>query len=884
MSSDRPDPEELLQRVQVQEFQAAHGKLKIYLGAAPGVGKTYTMLQDAQEKLKQGLDVVVGVVESHGRKEIEALLQNFEILPRADIDYRGKVYKEFDLDAALKRNPGLILIDEMAHTNVPGLRHEKRWQDIKEILDRGMDVYTTLNVQHIESLNDIIKQIVGISVKETVPDSMLEMAETIEVVDLPPDDLLKRLQEGKVYFPQQAELAKDSFFRKGNLIALRELALRITAERVGTEVLLYRQDQGIKRVWPTREKILVCVGHSTESTKLIRAARRMAANSQADWIAVHVDAPKLRLSEEDRVRAIQNLSLAERLGAETRILTGFDVIKEIMTFAREKNITQIVVGKEVRTRWKNLFYLNLADEIVRNSGEIDVYIITSDKPHAKQVKSVTSQRNTPWKTYGFAIGIVAIITLFNFIIHPYMYDTNLIMTYMFGIVLVALFGQAGPATLASTLSVLAYDFFFIPPFYSLAVSDLQYFFTLVVMFVVTQMISNLTILTRRQANAARIAEKRAGALYTLSHQLASIRGLDKLLDIATRYIAEMFNSEVVILFPEEKFIVAHSNGEKNITLNEKEQAVARWVYDLGQNAGLGTNTLPSSDALYIPLLASKDTIGVMRILPRHSRQLFTPEQLHLLEACAKQIALSIEVDRLQDQRKESELEFETERVRNSLLQSISHDLRVSLIVVVEAVSVLMDERQELDAKAVKKLADSIYLESEQLSRLINNLLQIAHLETASVELHKDYYSMSDIIDFVIKISSKKIGKKKIHLNVPPDLPQILLDDTMIQEVLINLIDNAIKFSPTDTPIIISALIITDKIKVSVEDKGVGIAPDDINRLFDKFYRGRMGTPQRGVGLGLTICRIVIEAHGGEIWAENCQDAGAVFHFTLPINE
>lgn len=648
MAEHRPSPEKLLQRVQEEERKGKRGKLKIYLGAAPGVGKTHEMLHDALSERAKGLDIIIGIVESHGRKEIEAMLTNFESLARQEVDYHGKKLLEFDLDGALKRDPGLILIDEMAHTNAPGLRHTKRWQDIKELLDRGIDVYTTLNVQHIESLNDDVSQIIHAPIKETVPDSMLEMANTIELVDIPPEELLQRLREGKVYIPEQAELAIEHFFRKGNLAALRELALRTTAARVGTDVLLYRQGQGIKYVWPTKDKILVCVGPGAESLKLIRAARRMATSLRAEWIAVYVETPRLKTVEQKRNSAIQNLRSAEQLGAETRVLTGFDIVKEIMAFAREQNVTQIMIWKYIHTRWWSWLFRSLGDEIVRNSGEIDVYIMTGERDSVKQPKPIPVKSPIEWKIYGFSVGIIALATGLNFLIDPLLRNNNIVMVYLLGVTIVALFGRIGPSILASILSVLAYDFFFVPPFYSFAINGFQSLFTLIVMLFVTQAISQLTILTRRQAESSGISERQTSALYTLSRHLASTRGIDKLLDTALPYVAALFNSEVIALLPEKNQLIIRGKARTaNQSLNAKEKSVAQWVYELGQMAGLGTDNLPFSDALYVPLLASQGTIGVLRLRPQ-SKDLFTPEEMRLLEACAKQIAIALEADHLQE--------------------------------------------------------------------------------------------------------------------------------------------------------------------------------------------------------------------------------------------
>lgn len=647
MPENRPNPEKLLQRVKEEERQEKLGKLKIYLGAAPGVGKTYAMLQDALAQHAKGLDVVIGIVESHGRQEIDSLVKKLEIIPRQTIQYHNKNLTEFDLEAVLKRNPALVLIDEMAHTNAPDLRHTKRWQDIKEILDRGINVFTTLNVQHIESLNDVVSQIIHTPVKETVPDSVLELAETIELIDLPPEDLLKRLQDGKVYFPAQAALAKERFFRKGNLIALRELALRLTAERVNAQVLLYRQGLGIQHIWPTKEKLLVCVGHGTESAKLIRAARRLATSLQAAWIVIHIDTPALSLTDEQRNSALRNLRLAEQLGADTRTLIGLDLVKEIMSFAREQNITKIIVGKWIRSRWKNLFFKSLADEIVRHSGEIDVYIITGGKPSNLKTSPRQSQkRDIPWKTYVVAIGIVTVATIINFLLMPFLNESNFIMIYLLSITIVALSGRAGPSIFASVLSVIAYAYFFSPPF-EVGKASLQYFITLFVMLLVAQTISHLTVVTKRQVRLAKLAEQRTATLHSLSRQLASTRGVDKILDTALHYLADVFDSGVSILLSENNRLVVKAAYRMETNISAKELGVAQWVFDLGQMAGRNTDTLPFSDAIYLPLLATQGAIGVLRMRPNEHDHLYLLEQLQLLEACTNQIALAIEVDRFE---------------------------------------------------------------------------------------------------------------------------------------------------------------------------------------------------------------------------------------------
>jgi two-component system sensor histidine kinase KdpD len=882
MKDNRPDPEKLLKRIQEKEKQEQRGKLKIYLGAAPGVGKTHTMLEDAFDKRSQGLDVVVGIVETHSRSEIEFLLEDFEIIPRQQIEYHGQQLTEFDIDAVLKRNPAIVLIDEMAHTNVPGLRHAKRWQDIKEILDRGIDVYTTLNVQHIESLNDVVSQIIHTKVNETVPDSMLEMASSIELVDLPPEDLLKRLQEGKVYIPAQAAIAKDHFFLEGNLTALRELALRVTAERVSKQVLLYRQGLGIKYIWPTKEKLLVCISHKSSSGKLIRVARRLANRLGAEWIAVHVDTPRLQLSEEQRNDAIENLRLAEKLGAQTRILTGSSVVKEIMAYAREQNVTEIIVWKKIRSRWRDLFFPSVTDEIVRKSGEIDVYVVTSERSSPSTASTSPIKTDFSLQSYLKSIAIVAGATIISLILSPYIDTNNIFMIYLLAVTLIAAFGKTIPSILASVLSVLAFNFFFIPPYYQFTVNNFQYLFTFFAMLVTTLTISNLTILNRRQTEKARQREKYTAALHTLSRALASTRGTDKLLTTAVNFIADAFNSEVMALLPEKNQLAIKAKHSKERHLNDKELSVAAWVYDLGQIAGLGTDTLPFSSALYLPLHASLGSIGVLRVKPNTEKSLFSPEQMHLLEACANQVALAIEVDRLHDESQQSEFKTETEHVRNKLLQSVSHSLRTPLIASMGAADTLMEMGSQLDKQKTKALVNEIHLELEQLNRLINNLLQITYLEAESIKLQKQYHSLHEVIATVIKDDVIQRKQRTIILHIPADLPPIPFDNTLIKEVLLNLIENAINFTPTETPIEISADIDNDKVVISIEDNGPGIMPDEVNRLFEKFYRGRMLTSKRGLGLGLAICRNIVDAHGGTIWAENRKEGGAAFRFTLPL--
>lgn len=880
----RPNPETLLKQVQAEEQQAKTGKLKIYLGAAPGVGKTYTMLKDALAKRAQGLDVLVGIVESHGRIEIEKFLKALNVMPRQTVHYRGNELFDFDLDAALARDPGLILIDEMAHTNAPGLRHAKRWQDIKELLDRGIDVYTTLNVQHIESVSDVVSQIISAPVKETVPDSMIEIAETIELIDLPTEELLKRLEEGKVYIPEQSEWAKTHFFKKGNLTALRELALRITAERVSNQVLLYRQGQGIQRIWAIQEKILVCVGPQSEALKLIRTAKRMATNLHAKWIAVYVNTPALQADEQKRNSAIQNLRVAEQLGAETRVLSGTDITDEVLYFAREQNVTQILIWKEIRARWKEILFFSLADKMVRYSGDINIYVITGNRSNIQQSPAPKMVRKPVWKVYVVAVFLLCAATLINFIFYDYFNTYNLIMIYLLAVSGVALFGQAGPALMSAILSVILFEFLFVPNFFSnFSINNGPQLLTLVTIGIVTYVISHLSLLTQRQADSARFYERQTSALYTLNRQLASTRGIDKLIETGTQYIADLFQCEVLVLWAEHGQLHPRGKQETGVTIDEKEQGIIQWVYDLGQMAGLGTNTLPLSNALYLPLSGAQSTLGVLRIRPK-TTELLSSEQMQLLTACIHQLTLALEVDQRQAENQEIARQHESDKLQTALLQAVSHDLRTPVASVLGTAGTLIDMTEKIDRKKVKKFAESIYFEAEQLNRLINNLFQIAYLETEKIKLQKKLNSIPDLIHSVLKSLYKKSGKRQIKTHIPNDFPMIAFDKSLIEAVIFNVVDNAIKFTKPNTQIDITLEIKTTHAIFSIADQGPGIMIDEIDRLFEKFYRGRLLSTERGLGLGLAICHHVINAHGGKIWAENRPEGGAVFIFILPVDE
>src|SRR5215468_9751307 len=691
MTEHRPDPEALLARAKLEEARRRQGRLKLFFGAAAGVGKTFAMLEAARELRTAGIDVVVGYVETHGRAETAALLEGLDVLPPRQVAYRGATLQEFDLDAALDRHPAVILVDELAHTNAPGSRHAKRWRDVLELLDTGITVYTALNVQHVESLNDLVAKITGVIVRETVPDSLLERADEIELVDLPPDDLLHRLAEGKVYVPQQAQEAIHHFFRKGNLIALRELALRRTAEQVDAQMHAYMRDHAIGKTWPVAERLLVCIGPSPFSPKLVRAGRRLADHLDAKWIVAYVETPAhARLPEAVRARIMQTLRLAEQLGAETVTLSGAAMSEEILAYARARNVSRIILGKPARSLWKRIVLGSIVDALVRGSGEIDIHVVSGEGEPAP-VRAPRIVAHAPdWPAYGVAVAMVSACTLVAWAMFPYVGLSNLIMVYLLGVVAVATRTSRGPTVLASVLSVAVFDFFFVPPYLSFAVSDAEYLITFAVMLIVALVISGLTVRIRVQADAARERERRIAALYAMSRELATTIDVDGVLVTALRHLSEVFPGQLVVLLPGDGGgVTPRLTHPADVSLDASETGVAQWVYEHGQLAGLGTATLPGARALYVPLIASRGAVGVLGVTPAEARAVEGPEQLHQLETFANQTALALERAQLSEEGKRAQVRAEAERLRNSLLSSVSHDLRTPLASITGASSSLL---------------------------------------------------------------------------------------------------------------------------------------------------------------------------------------------------
>ncbi|OTP78415.1 sensor histidine kinase [Caballeronia sordidicola] len=904
---DRPDPDELLNKIQRDEEKQQRGRLKIFFGASAGVGKTYAMLQAGHRRREEGIDTVVGIVETHGRKETLALLDGLDVIPLATQQYRDRQLSEFDLDGALSRKPQLILVDELAHSNVQGSRHLKRWQDVYELLDAGIDVYTTVNVQHLESLNDIIGQITGIRVWETVPDRVFDLADEVTLVDLPAEELLDRLRDGKVYLPKQAENAVRNFFRKGNLIALRELALRRTADRVDAQMREYRADQSISRIWQARERIIACIGPGPESATLVRSAARLAASLKADWLAVYVETPKLqRLPDIWRKRTLDALKLASELGAETVTLDGSNAAATLVAYARMRNVSKLVAGASSAPGWLRFLDQPVADALVEYARDIDVTLIgvqAINKPGEKR-ESVpmfgTTREAASRPSAYFIVGAIgAAITGLASVLSQRIDLTNLAMLYLLGVVFAAVRLGRGPGVVLSFLSVATFDFFFVPPHLSFAVSDTQYLLTFGVMLLTSLTISQLTSNLRRQAGVASLRERRTSAMYAMTRELGGALMTEQIIEIGTRHVGEIFNAKVAVLLPDSAEKVRQKVDDPNpqVTLDagNLDIDIAQWVYDQQKPAGRGTDTLPASHALYLPLKAPMRTRGVLALITGRAGELEIPEQQRMIDTFASQIALALERVHYVEIAQDALVNMESERMRNSLLSAISHDLRTPLTSIVGFASVLEEQQRTAHATTEKstELVHAIHEEALRMSGLVTNLLDMARLQAGSIRLNRQWSMLEEVVGAALAVCRRTLGGHTVKVSIPVDLPLIQLDVVLMERLLANLFENTAKYTPQGSLLSIVAAAEQDAgeryVRVCIEDNGPGVPPGIQQTLFDKFTRGEKESAKPGVGLGLAICRAIVEAHGGKIGADNREDGdgrviGARFWFTLPANE
>ena len=884
MPDSRPDPDALLARVRSEDEHSRRARLKIFFGASAGVGKTFAMLVEAHERRRDGADVVVGLVETHGRSETAALLNGLEQLPRLGVEHRGSTLPEFDLDAALARRPSLVLVDELAHTNVPGSRHRKRWQDVLELLDAGIDVYTTLNVQHVESLIDVVAQVTGVTVRETVPDSVLDRADEVELVDLPPDDLLQRMREGKVYMAEQAGRALEGFFRKGNLIALRELALRQTAQRVDAQMESYRRAAGIAEPWTVRERILVCIGDADRGVRLVRAARRMAVALKAEWIVVHVETPgQVRESRADRDALVDVLGLAEDLGAETAILTGLRVADELLHLARERHVSRIVVGKPRRARWFAWLPGTLANRLLQGGGTMDVHVLAGEDVAEAPAPRPQAPAPVQWRAYAGALPVAAVSTAIAWAMEGRFELSNLAMVYLLGVTVVAVAFGRGPAIFASVLSVGLFDFCFVPPYFQFGVSDTQYVVTFAVMLVVAVVIGTLTSRTRDQAQAARARERRTAALYQLSRDLSVGRSVPVLVESAVSRIHDVFAARAAVLRPGDHGRLAPVGDPGDVfDGGDHELGVAQWAFDHAQPAGLGTDTLPASRAMHLPLLASGHTLGVLSVRPSEAQRITGPDRLQMLQAFANQTAVALEREQFAEQAESARVVAQAERARNALLSSVSHDLRTPLAVITGAATGLRDAGATMDEPTRRELADTIADEATRLNHLVGDLLDMTRLESGALAIRREWHSVEEVIGGAIERVARHAPARDVRFACEPGLPLAALDDVLFAQAVTHLIENALQYAPPGPPVEVTAARAGDQLRVEVADRGPGFAPGEEERVFEKFYRGAGGAGRRGTGLGLAICRGIVEAHGGHASAARRPGGGAVMRLEVPF--
>jgi two-component system sensor histidine kinase KdpD len=885
MTDQRPDPDRLLDQIRQEEAQARRGRLKIFFGASAGVGKTYAMLTAARALQAQGTDVLIGVIETHGRAETQALVAGLTVLPLRQVMHRERILSEFDLDGALARKPRLVLVDELAHSNVPGSRHPKRWQDVEELLDAGIDVWSTVNVQHLETLNDVVSGITGVRVWETVPDRVFDDADEVVIVDLPPDELLQRLKEGKVYMPQQAATALRNFFRKGNLIALRELALRRTADRVDEEMLQYRRTQSAAPVWQTREALLLCIGPDERSEKLVRATARLAAQLDAPWHCICVETPKLqRLPDAARQRVLRLLKLAQDAGAETAFPAGNALASTIVKYAREHNLSRVVLGRDTGRRgrpWRG----TLTEAVGALGADLDVIQIALP-PRGREAVArpaageAVARARPDWTGYAMSALVCAAAAAIAAPLHNVFELANIVMVFLLAVVLVAVRWGRGPAVLAAFLSVAGFDFLYVPPRFSFNVSDVQYLLTFGVMLVVALVIGQLTAVLRWQARVATQREERVGALYQMSRDLSGALMPEQIAEIAARFLRAEFDAGAALLVADDNDRVQPPVPLPQLPAGV-DTGIAQWAFDHAEAAGLGTNTLPAAGILYLPLKAPMRMRGVLAIEPRTAAPLAGPEARRLLETCASLLAISLERIHYVDVARSTTVQMESERLRHSLLAAISHDLRTPLAALVGMADAL-DAEPSAERRA--ELARTLREAARRMGSQVSNLRDMARLQSGQVHLHRQWLPLEEAVGSALRALEGTLDADRVRTRLPPDLPMLHVDPMLFERVLCNLLENAAKFAPPGTPIEIGATAGEDGVRITVDDVGPGLPKQREEAIFEMFERGRKEGSTPGVGLGLAICRAIVEAHGGRIGGATRPGGGARFTIELPRAE
>lgn len=859
------------------------GKLRIFLGYAAGVGKTYAMLEAAHRRQAEGADVVLAYVDTHHLPETEALAAGFETMPRRLATQQDITTDEMDLQAVLARKPDIALVDELAHVNPPDSLHSRRYQDVEELLSAGIDVYTTVNVQHIESLNDIVTQITGITVEDTVPDRIFDEADQVELIDMLPEDLLQRLRNGGIHIPDQGARMMHKLFRPGNLTALREMAMRQTARRIDDQMRAYMQTQSIAGPWAASERLLVCISASPLSTRLIRAGCRLAKELDAPWHAVYVETPsQMSISQDDRARLNQTMSLAEGLGAKVMTITGQSIADALIQFARQNNITKIIIGQPLRSRWQELIYGSVVSRLIKQSGPIDIYVMNSgaDTPSVNPVRG-HAHLKPHFNKYLQTVIVIALITILGSLIHMLLTlnPADLVMFYLAAVVIVALRLGYGPAVMTAFASVIVLNFFFVPPQLTFHVDEAEYLLTFVGLIVTGVVIANLTSRARQQTEAAQRRERETAQLYSLSRELVASVDLNAIIQTILEHVQQTFQSDAAIFLPQDN-ILNRRAASPGYQPDPDEQRIATWAFEHSRPAGASTQTMRTANARYVPLKTAQKTIGILSLMVEEPVPL---EKQRLIDAFATQAALAIDASRLSDEARQAQLLREKEKLQSALLNSISHDLRTPLVSITGSLSTLRDSDASYDATAVRELLDGAYMEAERLNRLVGNLLDMSRLDSGSLKLKREPYDMQEIIGVARSQLRNRLENRTIHINLPNDLPLIPVDLVLFAQVIVNLIDNALKYSEPDTALDIWAEQQGDAVEIGIADRGIGIPEDELPYIFEKFYRTRITNGHGGSGLGLSICQGIVEAHGGTIRAEPRDGGGTCFIIRLPVN-
>ncbi len=868
--------------MQRADAKLKRGVLKVFFGMAPGVGKTYAMLEAARREKAAGRHLVVGYIETHGRKETGALAEGLPTVPRLTVQYRGVTLSELDLDGVLARHPSLALVDELAHTNAPGSRHPKRYQDVLELLNAGIDVFTTLNVQHVDSRAEAVRQITGVTIRETVPDTVLDDAQ-FELVDLPPEELRARLAAGKVYIPESAHAAQEHFFRPGNLSALRELALRFAADHVGQDVLAYRQAQGIGDPWKSGQRLLVAVSSSPTSAALVRWTRRLAGELQAPWLAVYVELPQ-PLNEDERTRLTQHLALARELGADVIHTTDADVVQGILRVAREQNATQVVVGKPAGgNSFGFLRGSSRLNRLIGESGPIDIHVVRAEgdtpilrRPAAPQFSSASA------RAYLLTLGAVGVVTALNALLQKWLGYQSLALVYLLSVVVLALFVSRGATLFGATITALLWDFLFVPPVFTFRISGSTDVMLLFTYFAVAIAMGHLTARLRAQQAAERRREQHATAMYLLTRELAQATDFADLLAVVIREVGKVAEAEVALSMPDGEGAALTPYFASTWSLSDKELSVALWAFQHGQPAGRRTDTLPSAEGTHFPLQAGERTVGVLSLRFSSGTPL-TGNERDLIEAFIRQIALVIDRQRLRDAEQRARLVEESERLSKTLLNSISHEIRTPLAVINSAAGTLSAARPSGLSDVPWTMVDEIQEATRRLNRLVSNLLNMTRLESGHVTPKLEWCDIADLVQVTLQEIEKDLGQHQVSVEIAKDLPLVRVDFVLMQQVLTNLLLNAAIHTPPGTRVKVSALAKQETLQVTVADNGPGLPPESLPFVFDKFYRAPTA-PTGGTGLGLAIVKGFVEAQGGRVKAQIQPSGGTAFVVSLPVTK